>query len=155
MADASSASMGTLFTDLLGRRVNFSEQSYATPPTGPQLYCLYLIMPMESYRIIKADLSLLSSFAGALIGLSPETIKERVEESELNETLRDALMEVMNIASRIVTLEHRGIFKGMFGDLGQLPLDARNTVRDSCSSSFFKVSIEGYEGGAFSLLAPF
>ena len=45
-------------------------------PIGNQIYCVYLIKPMDSYRVIKADLSLLSSFAGALIGLSPEVIKK-------------------------------------------------------------------------------
>jgi len=147
--------MATLFTELVGRRVNFSEQLHALSPLGQQIYCVYLIKPMDSYRIIKADLSLLSSFAGALLGLSPAIVKERVTEETLDETLRDALNEVMNIASRIVTVEHRGVFKGMFGDSAQLPPDARNTLRDPCYSSYFKVSIDGYEGGAFSLLAPF
>jgi len=147
--------MATLFTELVGRRVTFSGQLDAAPGAGEQLYCLYLIKPMDSYRVIRADLSLLSSFAGALIGLSPETIEERVAEPTLDETLRDALNEVMNIASRIVTLEHRGVFKGIFGDPAQLPPEARNTLRDPCYSSHFKVSIDGYNGGAFSLLAPF
>ncbi len=43
---------------------------------------------MDSYRVIKADLSLLSSFAGALIGLAPESIEERVAEAKLDETLQ-------------------------------------------------------------------
>lgn len=155
MAEPSSSSMATLFSELIGRHVNFSEQLHALPQNGKQIYCAYLIKPMDSYRVIKADLSLLSSFAGALVGLSPETIQERVAEAKLDEPFRDALHEVMNIASRIVTLEHRGVFKGMFGDPGQLPPEARHTLRDPCYSSYFKVTVDGYEGGAFSLLAPF
>jgi hypothetical protein len=87
--------------------------------------------------------------------LSPETVKERVAEAKLDEALRDALHEVMNIASRIVTVEHRGVFKGMFGDPGQMPPDARSTLREPCYSSHYKVTVDGYEGGGFSLLAPF
>ena len=155
MAEPSSSSMSTLFSDLIGRHVNFSEQMSAPAHTGQQIYCAYLIKPMDSYRVIKADLSLLSAFAGALIGLAPETIEERVAAAKLDETLRDALHEVMNIASRIVTVEHRGVFKGMYGDPGQLPPEARNTVRDPCYSSYFTVTVDGYKGGAFSLLAPF
>jgi hypothetical protein len=131
VAEPNSGCMAILFTDLIGRHVNFSEQMNAVPPNGEQLYCVYLIKPMDSYRVIKADLSLLSSFAGALVGLSPE------------------------IASRIVTLEHRGVFKGMYGDPAQLPPDARNTLRDPCHSTYFRVTVDGYEGGGFSLLAPF
>lgn len=155
MAEPSSTSMGTLFSDLIGRRVNFSEQLEAPPANGEQIYCAYLIRPMDSYRVIKADLSLLSSFAGALIGLSPEMVKERVEDPTLDESLRDALCEVMNIASRIVSIEHRGVFKGIYADPGQMPPGARSTLRDPYNSSHYRVAIEGYEGGAFSLLAPF
>ena len=155
MAKPTSLGMAALFSDLIGRHVNFSEQLNAIPQNGKQIYCAYLIKPMDSYRVVKADLSLLSSFAGALIGLSPEAIKERVAEARLDETLRDALHEVMNIASRIVTLEHRGVFSGMYEDPGQLPPEARSTVRYPCYSSYYKVTVDGYEGGAFSLLAPF
>jgi hypothetical protein len=155
MAEPTSSCMATLFSDLIGRHVNFSEQMNPVPPVGQQLYCAYLVKPMDSYRVIKADLSLLSSFAGALIGLSPETIKERLADTKLDETLRDALHEVMNIASRIVTLEHRAVFKGMYGDPGQLPPDARNTLRNPFSSSYYKVTVDGYDCGALSLLAPF
>jgi hypothetical protein len=155
MSEPSSAAMATLFSDLIGRPVNFSGQLNALPTNRNQIYCVYLIKPMDSYRVIKADLSLLSSFAGALIGLSPEAIQERVEEATVDESLKDALGEVMNIASRIVTLEHRGVFKGMYGDPSQMPPGARSTLRDPCYSSHYKVTIDGYEGGAFSLLAPF
>ena len=155
MAEPNSGCMATLFTDLIGRHVNFSEQLDAVPPTGQQLYCAYQIKPMDTYRVIKADLLLLSSFAGALIGLSPDVIKLTLAETKLDETLRDALHEVMNIASRIVTLEHRGVFKGMYGDPSELPVDARKTLRDPYHSSYFRVTVDGYEGGGFSLLAPF
>jgi hypothetical protein len=155
MAEPSSSSMAALFSDLIGSHVSFSEQLHPIPANGEQIYCVYLIKPMDSSRVIKADLSLLSSFAGALIGLSAEAIKERVAEAKLDEILRDALHEVMNIASRIVSIEHRAVFKGMYGDPGQLPPEARNTLRDPCYSSYFKVMVDGYEGGAFSLLSPF
>jgi hypothetical protein len=155
MAEPSSTSMATLFSDLIGRRVTFAEQLNELPAHGEQIYCAYLIKPMDSYRVIKADLWLLSSFAGALIGLSPEIVKERVEDATLDESLRDALCEVMNIASRIVTIDHRGVFKGLFGDPSQMPPPARSTLREPYYSCHCKVAIEGYEGGAFSLLAPY
>ena len=153
MAEASSSAMGKLFTDLTGRHVTFSEQLYPITPAAKQIYCIYFIKPMDTTRIIKADLSLLSSFAGALIGLPLESIKERVAESESNEALRDALHEVMNIASRIVSIEHRAVFKGMYPDSNSLPADARKTLRTPWFASYFNVKIDSYEGGAFSLLA--
>ena len=155
MPEPSSSAMATLFSDLIGHHVNFSERIDAMPEHGEQIYCAYLIKPMESFRVIKADLSLLSSFAGALIGLSPATIKERVADPKPDESLRDALHEVMNIASRIVSVDHRAVFEGMYGDPSKLPPAARITLLDPCNSSHFKVIIEGFEGGGFSLLAPF
>jgi hypothetical protein len=155
MGEPTSSGIATLFSDLIGRHVNFSEKLNPVPPSGPQIYCVYLIKPMDNYRIIKADLSVLCSLAGALIGLSPEVIKERLNDSKLDESLRDALHEVMNIASRIVTLEHRGVFKAMFADPSQMPLDARSTLRNPCYSSYFQVTVDGYGSGAFALLAPF
>ncbi len=155
MAEPNASSIAKLFSDLIGRHVTFAEQLNAQPAEGEQIYCAYLIKPMDSYRVIKADLSLLSSFAGALIGLSPEVIKERVEDATLDESLRDALCEVMNIASRIVSVDHRGVFKGMYADPGRMPPDARKTLRDPCYSSHYKVTVDGYQGGVFSLLAPF
>ncbi len=155
MSEPSASCMTRLFTDLIGHPVSFSEQSHPATVKQDQIYCVYLVKPMESTRVIRADTMLLSSFAGALIGLSPEAIKERVAEPTPDESLRDALNEVMNIASRVVSLEHRAIFKGMFSDPSSMPADARSTLRDPCYSSFFNVKIDGYEGGAFALLAPF
>ncbi len=155
MPEASSSAMGKLFTDLIGHRVTFSEQQDPIISSARQIYCTYLIKPMDSTRVLKADQSLLTSFAGALIGLPLESIKERVAESKPNEALRDALHEVMNIASRIVSIEHRAVFKSMYPDSMSLPVDARKTLRAPCYSSYFNVKIDSYEGGAFSLFAPF
>jgi hypothetical protein len=155
MAEPSSNSIARLFTDLIGRNVSFSEQPQRIMANGRQLYCVYLIRPMDSMRVIQADLSLLSSFAGALMGMSSETVKERVAEPKLDEALKDALNEVMNIASRVVSSENRAVFKGMYADSGSMPIDARSTLRDPCYSTHFSVKIDGYEGGSLSLLAPF
>ena len=155
MAEPCSSIMTRLFTDLIGHNVSFSEQSLPAAPKSEQLYCVYQIKPMDSARVVRADMALLSSFAGALIGLSPEAIQQRVAEPQLDESLRDALHEVMNIASRVVSLEHRAVFKGIYADPGSLPADARNTLRDPCYTSHFNVKIDGYEGGGFTLLAPF
>ncbi|MGA7156962.1 MAG: hypothetical protein WBY53_08960 [Acidobacteriaceae bacterium] len=154
MAEPSAKAMAGLFTDLIGRRVNFSQRLDASPSSDQQIYCVYVVKPMESIRVIQADALLLASFAGALIGLSAEAIKERMEDASVDEALNDALREVMNIASRIVSLEHRAVFKSLHSDSSLLPLDARNTLRDPCYTSHFDVTIDGYTGGMFSLLAP-
>jgi hypothetical protein len=154
MAEPSSTAMSKLFTDLVGRPVSFSERLHPTATAKKQIYCVYAVKPMDSSRVIQADALLLTSFAGALIGLSSQAIKERMAEPTLDEALNDALREVMNIASRVVSLEHRAVFKSIYPDRGCLPADARNTLRDPCYSSHFDVLMEGYEDGTLSLLAP-
>lgn len=137
MAEPSAAIMAKLFTDLVGRRVGFSENSITTPSIEKQIYCVYVVKPMDSIRIIQADALLLASLAGALIGLSAEAIQERMADASVDETLNDALREVMNIASRVVSLEHRAVFKNLYGDSCALPLEARGTLREPCYSSHF------------------
>ena len=155
MAEPTSATMATLFSNLIGRRVNFTEQPAAVPANGQQIYCVYLIKPMDSSRILIADMSLLGSFAAALIGLPSEAVKERLADATIDENLRDALHEVMNIASRIVSTEHRAVFNGMYGDTGQLSPEARNIIRNPCYSNYFRVTVDGYTGGALSMAGPF
>ncbi|MGA8937682.1 MAG: hypothetical protein WB439_00830 [Acidobacteriaceae bacterium] len=154
MAEPSASVMARLFTDLVGRHVSFSERMSATTSTEKQIYCVYMVKPMDSIRVIQADELLLATFGGALIGLSSEAIKERMADSSADEALNDALREVMNIASRVVSLEHRAIFKSLHSSAGALSADARSTLRDPCYSSHFDVTVEGYSGGALSLLAP-
>jgi hypothetical protein len=36
-----------------------------------------------------------------------------------------------------------------------MPAGARGTLRNAGNSNYYKVAIDGYEGGSFSLLAPF
>lgn len=155
MPEASSNVMGKLFTNLIGHQVTFYEQQAPIISAAKQIYCTYLIKPLDSTRVLRADQSLLTSFAGALIGLPLESIKERVADSNPNEALRDALYEVMNIASRIVSIEHRAVFKSIYPDSISLPVAARKTLRTPCYSSYFQVKIDSYEGGVLSLFAPF
>jgi hypothetical protein len=154
MAELSSVAMAKLFTDLVGRSVSFSERLDPIATARKQVYCVYVVKPMDSTHVIQADELLLASFAGALIGLSADLIKERMAASTPDEALGDALREIMNIASRVVTLEHRAVFKSIHSEPGNLRGDARKTLRYPCYSSHFDVLIDGYEGGSLSLLAP-
>lgn len=155
MAEASSFAIGKLFSDLIGCHVTFSEQSYASTSTEQQVYSLYQIKPMDSFRIVQADMGLISVFGGALIGLSFETIKQRVIEAKCDESLNDAMGEVMNIASRMVSIDDRAVFKGMHTDSGSLPTEAKKILRDPFYVSHFGVKVEGYGGGTLSLLSPY
>jgi hypothetical protein len=51
-----------------------------------------------------------------LVGLPDPTVKERLGASPIEELLRDAIYEVLNIASTIFTSEDRAVFSKMMTD---------------------------------------
>ena len=154
MADPLATVMAKLFTDLIGRSVSFSERMEPTPSPAEQAFAVYIVHPMGSVRVIRADTLLLASFGGALMGLPSDTVKQRMARSSVDASLYDALLEVMNIASRVVSLEYRAVFRSIYPDTGSLPAEARETVRNPCYSNHFDVTVDGYDGGRLSLLAP-
>ncbi|MFP5231370.1 MAG: hypothetical protein ACLGQX_01950 [Acidobacteriota bacterium] len=155
MPEPSAKNMTQLFTELVGRAVTFSPPASAAPSPAKQIYAVYQIKPMDSIRVIHADAMLLASMAGALIGLPYEGVKERMADARVDEGLADALREVMNIASRLVSIEHRAVFKAIYEDARMLPAEALGVLRDPCYASHFEVRVDGYQGGRFSLLAPY
>ena len=106
-----------------------------------------------SKRVVQADLPLLGSFAGALLGLPSESIQHRVAEPRLDDLLRDAIHEVLNVASTVVCTTGRAVFQDFYNDPVYLPKQATLTMNSPLYRSYFNVTMEGYEGGAFSLFA--
>ena len=153
MAEPTPFAMAELFTDLIGCKVSFSRQTAPVVTKLKQIYGVYLVKPMDSTSVVQADLKLLGSCAGALIGLPSASVKERLASALLEEPLRDAIHEVLNIASTVVSLEHRAVFQKMYLDRVALPSPALDSLQHPTYRSYFNVTIDGYEGGAFSILA--
>lgn len=154
MAQPTSFAMSKLFTDLIGRQVLFSQQAHPATTKGKQIYGTYLVKPMDSTRILQADLVLLGSLGGSLLGLPADTVKERIAEARMEEGFQDAVHEVLNIASTIVSTEYRAIFQNMYTHPLYLPNEAQVTLANPVYRSYFSVTVDGYDGGAFALLAP-
>ena len=153
MAEPTPFAMAELFSNLVGCSVSFSQQITPVATKAKQIYGVYLVKPMDSTRVVQADLNLLGSFAGALIGLPSDSVKERLADAKLDEPLRDAIHEVLNIASTVVSLEHRAVFQKMYTDPVGLPSAALDTLQHPIYRSYFNVKIDGFDGGAFSILA--
>ena len=157
MAEPTPYAMARLFTQLVGREVGFAQltRPAASPPASrvKQLYGVYTVLPGGSARVVQADLPLLGSFAGALLGLPSESIQQRVAEPRLDDLLRDAIHEVLNVASTVVCTTGRAVFQDFYNDPVYLPEQATLTMNSPLYRSYFNVTMEGYEGGAFSLLA--
>ncbi len=153
MSEPTAHAMTQLFSQLMGRKVSFAQAKPATATNVKQMYGLYTVLPNETVIVVKADLPLLGSFAGALVGLPQDAIKEQLAETPLSELLRDAIHEVLNIASTVVTNEGRAVFKKMAADPVYFDsLDAQFLQKPD-RKTLFDVSMEDYQGGKFTIFA--
>ncbi len=154
MAEPKPLTIAKLFTDLIGHNVNFTQVLKPPMTKATQAYGIYLIKPMDATRIVQLDLPLLGSFGGALLGLPSDAVKERLASPTLDASMRDAIHEILNVASTIVSVDHRAIFQTMHLDAESLPEGTLASLKDPAFRSYFTVTVNGYEGGAFSIFAP-
>jgi hypothetical protein len=145
-------SLTKLFTTLLGRKVAFA-QAVDSPSKDKQVYGVYTVFPGQSAVVVKADLALLGSFAGVLVGLPDAAVKTQLKTTPIEEILRDAIYEVLNIASEEMTTHGRASFSRMEMDQVYLNEDALNALRKPAVKNFFNVTVDGYQGGRFSVYA--
>ncbi|MCL2541335.1 MAG: hypothetical protein FWE71_02610 [Nocardioidaceae bacterium] len=91
-----------LLGDLLDREVTLTPAGpYAPGPTTPASVAVYVDDSLRVSAAIVCDLAL-SSYAGAALGLVPPGGAEAaIEEGALNDTFRENLYEVLNIAASV------------------------------------------------------
>lgn len=95
-----------LLAELLDREVTLSPSTPLAPtPKNPCTIGVYVDDLLQVTSLIAFDLSL-SAHAGAAIGLVPVGGAEAaIEEGILNDTLRDNLYEVLNIAASLFNVD--------------------------------------------------
>lgn len=95
-----------LLTELLDRDVQVSPNAPLAPtPNNPCTVGVYVDDSLQVTSLIAFDLPL-SARAGAAIGLVPATGAEAaVDEGTLNDTLRENVYEVLNIAASLFNVE--------------------------------------------------
>ena len=153
MPEPTAFAMTQLFSQLIGRQVSFAQAKLPPTPGAKQMFGLYTVLPQETVMVVKADLALLASFAGIMVGLQSEAIKERLAEPVLDELLRDAMHEVLNIASTVITDEGRAVFKKMAADPVYFDDFDNQLLQKPDRKTLFDVSVDGYQGGKFSIFA--
>jgi hypothetical protein len=152
MAAPTAPALSRLFTQLTGRDVAFVQAKEPRDARIPQVYGVYRALPEDIVVIVKADLPLLGSFAGALIGLPDPEVKVQLRTSPLGEALRDAISEVLNIANSEIAPDRRAVLSKVVTDLKELDEAASTTLTQPGSKYFFDVSIKGYQGGKFAIM---
>jgi hypothetical protein len=155
MPEPTPYSLSQRFSQLIGRKVTFVQTTLSVDIKIKQIYGIYKVLPQESAIVVKADLPLLGSFAGALVGFPDNVVKEHLKVTPMEELLRDAIYEVLNIASAAITNEGRAVFSKMVTDPAYIDGAAGLVFKKPDHRSYFNVLIEGYQGGKFTIFAPF
>ena len=155
MSEPTPYALSQLFSTLIGRKVTFSQTTAAPATQIKQMYAIYTVFfPDENGLVVKADLPLLGSLAGVLVGLPDSAVQERAKVMPLEELLRDAIYEVLNIASAVITTEGRAVLTKMVADPVLIDGAAGKTFKRPDYRSYFNVLVDGYQGGKFTILAP-
>lgn len=155
MAEPTPFALSKLFTQLIGRKVTFSQTTIAPETKIKQVYGIYNVLPHETATVVKADLPLLGSLAGVLVGLPDAAVKEHLAASPIEELLRDAIYEVLNIASTVVNIEGRAVFTKMVTDPVLIDGAAGKLFKKPDHRSYFNVLVDGYQGGKFTIFSQF
>lgn len=155
MPEPTPFSLSQRFSQLIGRKVTFVQTTASLDVKTKQMYGIYTVLPQETAIVVKADLPLLGSFAGALVGFPDNVVKEHLKVNPIEELLRDAIYEVLNIASAAITTEGRAVFTKMVADPAYIDGAAGQVFKKPDHRSYFNVLIDGYQGGKFSIFAPF
>ena len=155
MSEPTPFALSKLFSELIGRKVTFAQTTVAAETKIKQMYGIYNVLPHETAIVVKADLPLLGSLAGVMVGLPDSAVKECLAVSPLGEVLRDAIHEVLNIASAVVTNEGRAVFTRMVTDTGLIDGAAGKLFKKPDRKNYFNVLVDGYQGGKFTIFAQF
>jgi hypothetical protein len=155
MSEPTPFALSKLFTDLIGRKVTFTQTTAAAETKIKQMYGIYRVLPDETAIVVKSDLPLLGSLAGVLVGLPDSAVKEHLAATPVEELLRDAIHEVLNIASAVITHKGRAVFVKMVADPILIDGDAGTVFKKPGHRSYFNVLVDGYQGGKFTIFAPF
>jgi hypothetical protein len=155
MSEPTPFSLSQLFSQLIGRKVTFTQTTVAAETKVKQIYGIYNVLPHDTAIVVKVDLPLLGSFGGVLVGLPDAAVKEHLAMNPMEELLRDAISEVLNIASAAITTEGRAIFTKMVDSPTYIDGAAGTLMKKPDRRSYFNVLVDGYQGGKFTIFTQF
>ena len=153
MTEPTPFALSKLFSDLTDRQVTFARLPGCPPSKAVPLYGTYTVLPAEHTFVVKADVPALACLASALLGMPAETAIEHALETPMDEAVRDAIHEVLNIASTALSTDGRVVFKGMTTNRKELSLNAEFAVEKPIGKPTFKVTMDGEAHGLFTILS--
>ncbi len=153
MTEPTPYALSHLFSDLVGRGVTFTLAPKPPVTKARTIYGVYGMVPSDRAIVVKADLPMLGSLAGALLGLPDDTATERALQTPMDESVRDAMHEILNIASTALSTDGRVVLKHMAADPVYCTGDAADVLNRPDQKSNYQVTIDGGSGGVFTILS--
>ena len=145
MKEPTAFSLSQFFTALAGKPVSFSLAVNAPDPKVPCMYGVYSVLPEDDTLVMRISLKSLALLGGTLLGLPAESAIERAQATPLDEAIRDAMHEVLNIASTAIGTESRVVFKKMFREVASVPAEATALMSKPSLRSSYRVVVGGAE----------
>ncbi len=153
MTEPTPYAFSQLFSNLTGRDVKFALAPKPPVSKARVIYGVYTTVPSERAVVVKADLPMLGSLAGALLGLPDETAAERALQNPMDESVRDAMHEILNIASTALSTDGRVVFRHMAADPVYCTGEAADVLNKPDQKSNYNVTIESGSGGVLTVLS--
>jgi hypothetical protein len=153
MISPNARALSKMFSTLTGLSVSCVAKPRFTSSSAKLVYGIYNELPEHDTILLRADLHLLASLAGSLVGLPDSLVTARIGGASLDETLRDAIRDVFNYTSTLLSTSHRVVFKSMCTDVQYLNGPARSILNSPVLAATFDVSIPGYTGGQLSIFS--
>ena len=152
MPEPTAFNLSRHFTNLINRRADFKPApATAADSKAPKAYGVYCVHPEQGALVLKADLALLGSMAGAMVGLPDDEVAQRLRTTPLDELIEDAMQEVCNVASGVLAFEGRAVFKTLTLKEVTLNPDAQLALKQPKHRAHFTVEVDGYSGGRLAI----
>jgi len=153
MSEPRPQSLSPHFSNLIGQKVVF-EKLLTNAVTGEKkIYALYATVPSENPVVVMADLSVLGFLAGALVGLPEPEIRSRITAPELDDVLKDAINEIFNVATPVISTQERAVLKTISENKSELGDAAEQILSKPHREVSFNVTINNYKAGRFHILS--
>jgi hypothetical protein len=101
--------------------------------------------------VVKAELPVIASLGGALVGLQKERVVEIIGKQPLEEFMRDAIHEVFNVTATPLAEKNRVVFKTMHTDTAELGETAKAVLATPHQYTSFDVQVKGLLGGEYNI----
>lgn len=145
-------SLSQFFTALAGKPVSFSLAVNVPDPKDACMYGVYSVLPGDNTLVMRISLKSLALLGGALLGLPNESAVERAQVTPLDEAMRDAMHEILNIASTAIGNDVRVVFRKMLPEVPSTLVEVATVVSKPSLRSSYRVTVGGVESGMMTIL---